>query len=122
MRELINSILDTGGGIRIETTKQVIKFSMDLDISCCEHPGYFLSEDNPKDYLDSELLSIQVTDECLNKKELENQVDLYEGSALFVDINTNVGTLQFVAYNEHNGYYGHEVTIKSDQLNYRETL
>ena len=32
------------------------------------------------------------------------------------------GYLQFVAYNSHNGYYGHEAVLISKQLNYEEDL
>jgi len=30
--------------------------------------------------------------------------------------------LQFVAYNCHNGYYGHDALVQSEQLNYSECL
>ena len=35
------------------------------------------------------------------------------GSAMFINVETTNGLLQFVAYNEHNGYYGHEVKLVS---------
>lgn len=39
--------------------------------------------------------------------------DLDAGSAMFINVETTKGLLQFVAYNEHNGYYGHEVKLVS---------
>lgn len=39
--------------------------------------------------------------------------DLDAGSAMFINVETTNGLLQFVAYNEHNGYYGHEVKLVS---------
>ena len=41
---------------------------------------------------------------------------------MFVDIVTDRGVLQFVAYNIHNGYYGHEAKVISTQLEHNETL
>ena len=39
--------------------------------------------------------------------------DLDAGSAMFINVETTRGLLQFAAYNEHNGYYGHEVKLVS---------
>lgn len=39
--------------------------------------------------------------------------DLDAGSAMFINVETTKGLLQFVAYNEHNGYYGHDVLLVS---------
>ena len=44
----------------------------------------------------------------------KNGVEIYEGDMLFYTISTNRGNLQFVAYNEHNGYYAHDVVIVKD--------
>ena len=41
---------------------------------------------------------------------------------MFVNLETNKGTLQFVAYNEHSGYYGHEAKVQCTQLMHSETL
>ncbi len=41
---------------------------------------------------------------------------------MFVNLETNVGLLQFVAYNSHNGYYGHDAVLVSKQLNLTEAL
>lgn len=34
-------------------------------------------------------------------------------SAMFINVETTRGLLQFAAYNEHNGYYGHDVLLVS---------
>ena len=39
--------------------------------------------------------------------------DLDAGSAMFINVETTRGLLQFAAYNEHNGYYGHDVLLVS---------
>lgn len=41
---------------------------------------------------------------------------------MFVDLITDRGVLQFVAYNEQNGYYGHLAKVESRQLTHEETL
>ena len=41
------------------------------------------------------------------------QEDLDAGSAMFINVETTKGLLQFAAYNEHNGYYGHGVKLVS---------
>ena len=45
-----------------------------------------------------------------------------EGGVMFVNLETDMGTLQFVAYNEHNGYYGHEAKVQCTKLTHAEHL
>lgn len=106
-------------GFKIITDKQEILMLIDDESSCCENWGYFLSEDDTEQFVGAELRDIKITDTELNK---EKHVDIYEGGIMFVDIETNKGTLQFVAYNDHNGYYGHEALVESTQLNHKEVL
>lgn len=75
---------------------------------CCENWGYFMTNDSTWDFIDAEVLDVKVVDEILN---VERVADTYEGSTMFVNIETSVGTLQFTAYNEHNGYYIHEAVV-----------
>ncbi|WP_163051659.1 DUF7448 domain-containing protein [Bacillus cereus] len=108
-------------GFNIVTDKQTIKLGISNEQNCCENWGYFLSEDNPVDFLGSELLRIEVTDTSLNKSNLP-EYGLDEGDVMFIDLVTSKGVLQFAAYNEHNGYYGHEAVVISKQLNLTEYL
>ena len=48
--------------------------------------------------------------------------DDYGDACIFINVNTDRGTLQFKAYNNHNGYYGHMVRVHSEQLKLEETL
>lgn len=117
----------TESGFAIETDKQIIKLLIDDYQSCCENYGYFMSEDNFDDYIGAELLDIKVTDTelkegLLKKHDLDITDRWFEGGVMFVDIVTSKGTLQFVAYNEHNGYYGHDAKVISEQLNHEECL
>lgn len=118
---------NTKGGYVITTNNQTIKLLMDTDQQCCENAGYFISEDDFTQFIGAEIFDIKVTDTEL-KEGLLKQHDLdindkwFEGGVMFVDIITSKGTLQFVAYNEHNGYYGHEAKIISEQLNHEEWI
>ena len=71
-----------------------------------------------------ELRGVSVTDVERNKEKLRAELDgeMYEGGVMFVDIETDRGVLQFVAYNEHNGYYGHEARVSSTQVTHKEIL
>ncbi len=115
-------------GYAIITDKQTIKLLIDGEGSCCEHFGYFMSEDKFDTFEGATLLDITITDTCLNTQKLKDENvgdgegNLYEGGIMFVNIHTDKGVLQFVAYNEHNGYYGHMAYIVSEQLKHEEIL
>lgn len=122
-------------GFKITTTEQEIYLVIDNMQCCCENWGYFMSEEkNMNKFIGAELLNIKITDtlsnsitkETLTKREFElnddGSIDIYEGGIMFVDIITSNGVLQFIAYNEHNGYYGHEAWVISKQLKYNECL
>jgi len=116
----------TGGystyeGYLVTTDKQAIKLGISDGQSCCENSGYFISEDNLQDFIGSNLLSISIADALLKSGDFDVN-DMYEGGVMFVNINTSNGLLQFVAYNQHNGYYGHEAVVVSEQLNHSESL
>ena len=106
-------------GLKITTTDQTILIGISSGQSCCEDSGYVTSEDDYKNFVDAELLSISLTDTSLENVEVPN---LYDGDAMFVNLETSVGLFQVVAYNSHNGYYGHNAVVVSKQLNYSEVL
>ena len=58
----------------------------------------------------------------MKQNDLDLNGDYFEGGVMFVNITTSKGVLQFVAYNEHNGYYGHSACVISKQLNHEECL
>jgi len=106
-------------GFVIKTDKQEIKLGIQNSQCCCESWGYFMSEDDTARFVGADLLDIKITNCALNKEKLQ---EVYEGDTMFVDIETSEGVLQFVAYNCHNGYYGHDALVQSEQLNYSECL
>lgn len=106
-------------GYDIETTRQVIRLRIYNEASCCESWGYFMSEDDLSRFIGAKLYDIKLVDTALNTQKL---VDVYDGGIMFVNFETDRGTLQFVAFNEHNGYYGHDAFIESEQLNAKVIL
>ena len=114
-------------GFEVVTTKQSIKLYIDAGQSCCERFGYFWCNENPQDFIGATVNNVSVADTALNeaemkKNELDPKKEYFEGGVMFVNIDTDKGLLQFVAYNEHNGYYGHEAKVECSQLNHSETL
>lgn len=139
-KEIIQSIEEIGGisvecndynhsnmaGYEIKTNKQIIRILIDDSPGCCEHWGYFSTNDNIKDFIGGELISLALTDTALNEKIVkDNGADsssLDCGGIMFVNFNTNLGLLQFAVYNAHNGYYGHSVVVESNQLKHETSL
>jgi len=114
-------------GFKVLTTEQSIRLFIDNDSSCCESWGWFWCNDNPQDFIGAGVIGISVTDSALNeaimkKNELDTSEKYFEGGVMFVNIETDRGVLQFVAYNQHNGYYSHEAKVISKQLNYESNL
>ncbi len=108
-------------GFEVETDKQCIKLLIDDDLMCSESYGYFWCNDDVNDFIGANVLDVTVTDKALSTKKIEhNLLKIHE--CLFVNVETDKGTLQFVAYNQHNGYYGHDVTVECAQITHTETL
>lgn len=107
-------------GYKVTTSEQEVLLLIDNAQSCCEDWGYLMSEDEPQRFVGSTLLGIEITETDRTGKDLVE--NMYEGDVLFVDLKTSMGTLQFVAYNYHNGYYGHGVRVESTQLKHSAVL
>lgn len=126
--ELINDIVEVSGikhdycmmeGFKITTSKQEILVLISEGQSCCEDFGYMSSFEHPDEFIGAELLKIETVDEAHNKEKwnTEHEFGLDEGDAEFVNFETSNGLFQLAVYNAHNGYYGHSILIKSNQLN-----
>ncbi len=102
-------------GYQIITDKQTIKIGIENGQFCCEDWGFFMSEDDLTDFVNADLISIEVVDTALKVEKLQ-EFDIECADCMFVNFNTTKGLLQFVAYNEHNGYYGHDAIIISEQV------
>jgi len=112
---------DSYEGYQIITDKQTIKLGISDGQNCCERSGYFMSEDDFSEFIGANIIDLAITDTCLNTKKLEEE-ELYDPDLMFVNLNTDKGLLQFVAYNSHNGYYGHSAVVVSEQLSHEEVL
>jgi hypothetical protein len=108
----------TGDGYEIVTDKQTIHILIDNEQSCCEQWGYLTSEDDLNSFIGAELFGITKTDTELKTYDLPEE----ECAVIFVNLETSQGTLQFTVYNIHNGYYGHTVVVRSEQLNIEDRL
>lgn len=108
-------------GFIVFTEAQAIRLAISAYQSCCESWGYFMSEDDLERFIGAELRGVSITNTNRSKKSIKD-LSLDEGEVLFVDIETDRGVLQFVAYNAHNGYYGHTAKVVSDQLTEEVTL
>lgn len=80
---------------------------------CCESWGYLSSEDDFGSFIGSELKNVYVTYTKLETIVSNMKEDLDAGSAMFINVETTKGLLQFAAYNEHNEYYVHAVKLVS---------
>lgn len=125
------SWMNVEAGYQIETTHQVVTLAISDESACCESWGYFLTEDDTRKFIGAELRGVKITETNRSTKTFndpkaswddDGNVHLEDGDVMFVDIETDRGPLQFVAYNSHNGYYGHRARVQSDQLKHEVTL
>lgn len=106
-------------GFEIKTDKQSIKIGVSNEQSCCEDWGYFSSDDDLDQFIGSEIIEITIADTALNVEKLKENCEFLDaGDCMFINVSTTEGLLQFTAYNAHNGYYGHDAVLISDQLNH----
>lgn len=102
-------------GYRVDTNDDSYYILIDNSQHCCEDWGYMQSEDDISQFIGSEILEVRLTNSALKTIELklksENLQNIRDKSIQFVDFITTNGVLQFVVYNEQNGYYSHEIII-----------
>lgn len=104
-------------GFKIKTDKQVILFLINNRANCCESWGHFASEDDIQSFIGAKIKDIKLVDDALSSKSIELVRNGFDaGGVMFVNIETDKGTLQLTAYNDHNGYYSHDAFIISEQL------
>jgi len=99
-------------GFRVETDQGSIILAISSSQDCCENFGTVSSADDFADFIGSTILEIKTTGDLITKS-VEFDVNyMEEGGYEFITLETTKGTLQFVVYNMHNGYYGHAVVIE----------
>lgn len=109
-------------GIELVTNLHTYLLQIDEQRNCCEaYGGFIICEDDLNDFIGADLLEIYLTDTCLNTH-IVDRINLMQNchnschyhNVQFINLRTSKGLLQFVVYNCHNGYYGHDVTIKME--------
>lgn len=85
-----------------------VKIGIESGQCCCENWGYLVSEDDLSDFIGATITEVEVVDEALDASKVP---ELYEGSSMFINVETTKGKFQVVAYNEHNGYYSHNAVV-----------
>lgn len=115
------------GGFVIRTDAQEIQLLISNQQQCCEDWGYLMTPDNVQEFVGATLLNVKriPMSEVDPKHSRYSNVPVNEFTDevdIFINVETDRGTLQFTAYNDHNGYYGHDVIIKSNQCNIDESI
>lgn len=95
-----------------------ILFGIENVQNCCERWDYLHSHDNVQDFVGAEFLGLEEKNtwpEFIKDEYAENALKdsgWNEVGFQAIDIRTSKGLLQFVVYNEHNGYYSHAAILK----------
>jgi hypothetical protein len=112
-------------GFIIITNQRTLNLLITSERQCSEDvgsviikEGILMTEDNINDFIGSKIISINVIEKQFDGQRYyanddnnyENS-ELYAGDCLFINFETSNGLLQFVLYNDHNGYYGHYASI-----------
>ena len=102
-------------GYCIKTDKKDFYIAIDNSQKCCEDYGSICSDDNFDYFIGSKILDYRCVDdanydEIKIKKEFDEfYIDVFD--CAFIEFKTTKGDLQFAVYNNHNGYYGHDIKI-----------
>lgn len=122
--EIENKKFDASGIRIILEDNSILYFCIDNYQQCCESSGYITTLDS-KDFdnlIGATLYNIEYIGTDLKKYEVEfntlKQLDSVLSECMFINIYTSEGKFQFVAYNSHNGYYGHDVLYCTGRENF----
>lgn len=101
-------------GFQVTTDRREFFILLEDGAQCCERWGTIISEDDPQQFVGADLQEAYLTNSQLKDGMIQPFIyyqddDRYGRNLnlLFVNFVTSKGTLQFVLYNAHNGYYGH---------------
>ena len=115
-RQLPGETKEKQDGFLVRTSKREFCVGISNEQQCCEKWGAVtLDADDLRSFIGSDLMGISIVDKERNVTRFDiKRLDLdyeEEGEAMFINFETSVDTLQFVLYNIHNGYYGHNVIL-----------
>lgn len=107
-------------GIRITFDDgEELFFGINTDQYCCETVAYLHSVDDPEEFIGANFLRLDERD-TWPENVGEEEPEYWDGGGFqAIDVVTDRGIMQFVVYNEHNGYYSHGTILKfRDKLDY----
>ena len=95
--------------IMSDVSKNII-CKIDSRPQCCEEFGVCINTtlQSYSDFIGSKYYSVELKDD------LSGNIDVYYSASKFVIIHTSKGMLTIQLYNEHNGYYPHDVYIQTE--------
>lgn len=107
-------------GIKITTNKQEIKVLINDFQSCCEQYDVLILSPNCTlpipDIIGHEIKNVGWGKEIVNNLTCQiGSLNFYNETlqeSAIVNIETNKGLYQIIAYNDHNGYYQHSVCVE----------
>ncbi len=107
-------------GYEMETDQGFVTIAVDNVSACCESFGAVDNLPNLEYFNGSNIVDIQAVEvnekgEWRDSKSLDNKIGDYGEEVLeagFIKIVTDKDTFDMSVYNNHNGYYGHEVIVK----------
>jgi len=115
--ELFDDLSGLGYRFIMSDSSQNITCKMQNDHLCCESFGVYTAS-NLDDFVGADFLSIE-TGESTHDED-------YKGFDFMIYVEvyilTNKGKLTIKFYNEHNGYYTHDVFINSKSINKTDSI
>ena len=103
----------TGVDITLDDGRHV-KFGISNGQHCCESWDYLHPADNYSEYIVAEYLGLREIDTW---PEFSRDRYCDESGFQAIEVMTSKGPLQFVVYNNHNGFYSHAViTVEGDKV------
>lgn len=91
-----------------------VKFGISNGQHCCESWDYLHPADDYSEYIGAEYLGLREIDTW---PEFSRNKYEYECGFQAIEVMTSKGPLQFVVYNDHNGFYSHAViTVEGDKV------
>ena len=117
-QKILRVDLDNDCQLKLHTEKGTLYAEIDDGQQCCEsfgadcYTGYITTEEEqPKSFEGAIITSVNTTDADLKTLTFNPSESGGYDNYMFITINTNRGVLQFVLYNNHNGYYSHWAKI-----------
>ena len=94
-------------GYRIHADRQEIVIKISKPRLCCETYGVYCSKKRSEDIIGGVISQINLYDRVGNQTRY-----FAREKSVIVEIITDKGSLEFIIYCEHNGYYAHDYYIR----------